>query len=177
MPNLHPVFVHFPIALIAVITFCEIAALLTRRTIFREASVIMAIFALLGAIASVATGLAAEETVWHDDAGHELMEIHETVGLIFLGIIILYSTFRVVFRNRYGITSWICTFLAVVGLGVVFYTGYLGGEMVFRHGVGVKAVELLSVDKEKQQKEEFEKYRYDSHEDSEDRNDPDRHQH
>jgi len=141
MPNFHPLFVHFPIALITVIAFCEIAALITRKTVFRQASLVLAIFVVLGAIGSVATGLAAEESVEHNAAAHELMEIHEVVGLMFLGMVIIYAAIRIVFRNRPdGITAWICAILAVAALAVVSYGAYLGGEMVYRYGVGVKTV-------------------------------------
>ncbi len=139
MPNFHPLFVHFPIALIVVIAFCEIAALLTRKTIFRQASLVLAVFVVFGAIGSVATGLAAEESVEHSAAAHELMETHELVGIIFLGIVVIYAVMRLVFRNRSGgITALICAILAVVALAVVFYGAYLGGEMVYRYGVGVQ---------------------------------------
>ncbi len=145
MPNFHPLFVHFPIALIAVIAFCEIAALITGKSIFRQASLVLAVFVVLGAVGSVATGLAAEETVEHSGAAHKLMETHEVVGLVFLGIVVIYALFRIVFRSRTrGITAWICTILAVAALAVVFYGGYLGGEMVYRYGVGVQAARTLT---------------------------------
>jgi uncharacterized membrane protein len=146
MPNLHPLIVHFPIALIFVIAACDFIGVVLKRKSFFEISMILSVFALLGAATAVTTGLLAEDTVWHTEAAHEILEDHETAALIFLGFMVLYTAFRLFYRKKISDGfGWLSLVLAIVGCSIVGYVGYLGGEMVFRHGTGVKQAETETI--------------------------------
>lgn len=142
MPNLHPLIVHFPIALIIVVAMCDFIVIMTARKSFSQAATIVAVFAALGAITAVITGLLAADSVWHPEAAHELVETHETVGFVFLGLVIILAVFRLAAGDRiHGRFKWIGFFIALAASGVVAYGSYLGGEMVYTHGAGVKQAE------------------------------------
>lgn len=142
MPNFHPLLVHFPIALIAVIVALDFLAIVTKKKLFTDTATIVTYFAAAGAVATVITGLIAEDSVWHTKAAGELIDTHEVFGLIFLGIIILLAIFRLAFRDRLvGRLTWIAFLIALAGFGVITYGSYLGGEMVYHYGTGVKAAE------------------------------------
>jgi len=142
MPNFHPLLVHFPIALIVVIVILDFLAIITRKKLFTDTATLATYFAAVGGALAVVSGLFAEETVWHTEAAHELIETHEVFGLISLGIIVVLAIFRLAFRDKLsGGLKWVAFVIALAGAGTVAYGSYLGGEMVYRHGTGVKAAE------------------------------------
>jgi uncharacterized membrane protein len=112
---------------------------------FIRAANILTVFALMGAILAVASGLFAEETVWHPESAHELLETHETVGFVFTGILIVLAVFRFAVGERlFGNAGWIAFVVSLAAALVVAYGSYLGGEMVFRYGTGVKEAQVAS---------------------------------
>jgi uncharacterized membrane protein len=143
VPNIHPLVIHFPIALILVMVACDLIGVLGGKKSFISAANIVSVFASLGAIVAVITGTLASDTVWHPEAAHEIMETHETVGFIVLGIIIVLTIFRLAIGKKiYGSLGWVALIVGLVGAGFVSYGGYLGGDMVFDHGAGVKQAQV-----------------------------------
>lgn len=143
MPNLHPLIIHFPIALIIVILACDSIGLFFKRKSFFDIGTILSVFALAGAAAAVISGLQAEDSAWKIAQVHETLEDHETAGYIFLGFMVLYSAFRIVFRQKISEKlGWLSLILALWGSTIAARVGYLGGEMVFRYGTGVKQAEI-----------------------------------
>jgi uncharacterized membrane protein len=114
-----------------------------KRKSFFDVGTILSVFVLLGAAAAVISGLIAEDSVWHIEPGHELLEDHETGALIFLGFLVMYTAFRLVFRKKISENlGWLSLVLALIGSSIVGYVGYLGGEMVFHYGTGVQQAEI-----------------------------------
>ncbi len=145
MPNIHPVAVHFPIALIFTVVLCDLIGILFKKRSFISAANILMIFAALGAIAAVVSGLLAEDSVWHPGPAHELLETHQTVGLVFLGIVLLLAIFRFVAGERiYGSLGWVALLAGIIGAVVVAYGANLGGEIVYTYGAGVKEAQVAT---------------------------------
>lgn len=143
MPNLHPLIVHFPIALIIVILACDTIGFFFKRKSFFEIGTILSVFALTGAAAAVISGLVAEDSAWQIAQAHEIIENHEIAGLIFLGFMAIYTAFRIVFRRKIsGKLGWLSLLLALWGSAIVARVGFLGGELVFRYGTGVQQAEI-----------------------------------
>ncbi len=141
MTSLHPIAVHFAVALFATSIIFEFIGFVTRSIAFKKAAWINMIFAGAAILAAVLTGFSAEDSVIQTNEVHELMEIHETLGVIIAGIAAIMLTWRV-FNQRplsrtqtgmYLVIGFIC-------LGLIIATGYYGGKMVYEHGVGVKPV-------------------------------------
>ena len=80
IPNWHPLFVHFTIALIPLSTFCFISGYLLREKKIGKELLIVARWSLwfggLAAVATVATGFYAYYTVLHDLPSHVAMTTH-----------------------------------------------------------------------------------------------------
>jgi uncharacterized membrane protein len=145
MPNIHPIIVHFPIALIVVVAIFDLIGLVLKKKRFVQTANILTVFAVLGTIMAVASGLLAAESVWHTDFGHELLETHETVGFIFTGILVVLAIFRFAVGERlFGKAGWIAFVLSMAAAAVVAYGSYLGGEMVYRYGTGVKEAQVAT---------------------------------
>lgn len=140
MPNLHPLIVHFPVALIFVVVACDVIGLAFKREKFLSAATLMTIFLLAGTVAAVITGLIAEEAAESIPSVHDLLETHETLGLTFLGVVAVMAIVRfAVHRKLAGRIGWLALALGIIAAGIVSAGAYLGSEMVFTHGVGVKS--------------------------------------
>ena len=145
MPNVHPVLVHFPIALIFIAVLCDLIGIIFRKNPFIFTANILTAFAALGAAAAVISGSLAENSVWHPGAAHELLETHEIVGYVFLGIMVVFAIFRFAVGEKiYGRAGWIAVLIGVVTAAIVSYGGYLGGEIVYTHGTGVREAQAAT---------------------------------
>ncbi len=144
MSNIHPLIVHFPIALIIVVFILDLLGALSRQKSIVSAANILSIFAALGAVAAVVTGLIAEESVWHTDEAHELIELHETIGFTVLGAALVSLIFRPAIKKKKSKNSllWVAVIISLAAAVLVGYEGYLGGEIVFRHGTGIKKAQI-----------------------------------
>jgi uncharacterized membrane protein len=137
MPNIHPLLVHFPIALAFVILAMDLIGVLFKRPSFIDAGTKVSVFAALGAAAAVISGLIAEESVSVPDIAHDLFETHEALGFAFLGVIIVAAIFRLAMGKKLRERlTWIAVTLSFVASAIVGVGGYIGGELVFKYHVG-----------------------------------------
>lgn len=144
-PNWHPAVVHFPIALGLTATMVLAAAVLRPKDPGLAASGRLLLqIAAVSAIVAAALGWQAFQTVDHDAAGHRVMLRHRdwaiacTFGLLACA---LWESWR----QRAGRAMHPATLVALLFLsGGLAHTGWLGGEMVYRHGVGVSAAAFAS---------------------------------
>jgi hypothetical protein len=97
----------------------------------------------VGGVAAVVSGLQAEEHISHGDAVHRVMETHESLGLITLGIFGLLALWRILRERRMGSGERsAAVILTLVGAGVLFATGVYGGRLVFEHAAGIPTTVL-----------------------------------
>src|SRR5881394_2995963 len=87
---------------------------------------------------AVIAGLEAEDVIEHGEAIHELMETHETLALVTMGIFTVVLAWRLFRRARLTPPEEAgLRLLGVAGLVTVVWTGAIGGKMVFEHSAGV----------------------------------------
>jgi len=135
-PNLHPLVVHFPIALLTVAMFCEIGARLSGRESLRTAAYWNLVFGVLLTAAAVASGLFAENDVPGNTVAHATLESHESSAFITLSLFALIFLLRVVRRGElYQRFSLLFLGAMIVAWLSLVATSYYGGELVYRHGV------------------------------------------
>lgn len=144
IPNLHPMFVHFPIALISVSAFFHVTALAVRGKPCATHCAILAHTTLwLGALAVLPTvffGWLAFNSVTHDDSGHVAMLTHRAWALTTLAVLLVLAGWDV-WRNKADSSPSWWFVVAVIGAWVlVVTTAWHGSELVYRHGLGVMAL-------------------------------------
>lgn len=139
LAELHPYLVHFPIALLTVGFLFDVASLFSSRLPFRQMGATLLVIGVVVAGAAVLTGDQAMDAAEHAGVHKHIIEPHEesaTVTLfLFLGLLIA----RILLRKRES--AWLWRGYLVVALLAVFMllrTGYLGGKLVFEHGIAVK---------------------------------------
>lgn len=139
-PNVHPLFVHFPIALwLVAALFCVIGALRQREDLFAVGRWLLYLGAL-GAAVAVGTGLWAADTMGHDSPGHELVHVHRDLMLAASGIGLTATIAAWALRRRQSIgVRWGITALALATVGVLTIGADRGAGLVFQYGIGTAA--------------------------------------
>jgi uncharacterized membrane protein len=137
---LHPIVIHFPIALLLVGVLVQIAGLITKKDWLSRASLLMLILGALGTFFAVRSGHAAEETVIETPAIEATLERHEDLGEWTMWFFLVLAASRVAlgwWRKPPPAIHWIFVVAWLGGAGLLVWTAYHGGELVYRHGAGV----------------------------------------
>ncbi len=133
---IHPILVHFPIALFVTAFLFEMLSLVFKNEKFHQTAMSIYIFATLLTPFVVKTGLWEEE---RQHIKHPILELHEHYALITMWGS-LASLVLLVFINKFFKkflrVFFVC--LTILGAGFVSVTGYYGGTMVYEYGVGVE---------------------------------------
>lgn len=149
--NIHPIFVHFPIALLFVYSIIKIIPFKKwfSTIAWKHIEIVLLVTGVLGAFVASATGEIAEELT---NQSHQLVEMHATFaaaatwmyGLLLAGELLALIT--PIVAQKYaipkivGISMWVqrilldpvvSAVLAIGGLIAISITGLLGGVMVY----------------------------------------------
>jgi len=142
-PNLHPLVVHFPIALLLVAAGLDFAAWVLRcNRALRFVATVLFVAGTLAIAAAYLTGRAAAESIYLPGMAHAAVKDHWDWAFRALVFFSVLTTARLVllWRGRPDPRPMLIAALAMAGLvGVVVLgeTGDRGGRLVFQHGVGV----------------------------------------
>ena len=140
---LHPMFVHFPVALSLVGT-----GLLGWGTLRRQPPTVRAglVVLCLAAVLSVPTYITGEvaRSVMEDQAqfmrAPALLDRHEDLGLYSMAALIalgILSGIALIKREYEGQSLWTIAVLALAVAVLVAVTAFYGGRLVFEEGIGV----------------------------------------
>ncbi len=144
--HLHPMIVHFPIALILVSFFTEVVSVFTKSEFFSKAALYLLVLGALGAIASYITGSLAGDGVEEIGSLKTALEKHDDAATLALWVIIGAGLIRSFMAYRgwlKGRLRWVAVVVSLAAVITIARTGYYGGELVFKHAAGVQ-IELGS---------------------------------
>ncbi|MDT8384146.1 MAG: DUF2231 domain-containing protein [Gammaproteobacteria bacterium] len=143
IPNWHPVFVHFTVALLflavglfAVTPFVKPPLREQWRIVARWALWFGAGFTVITGL----TGLYAYNTVAHDTPSHAAMTDHRnwaTATITLFLVMTIWSAARV--RRQQALGAVFIAAMVIAG-GVLASTAWRGGEVVYRYGLGVMSL-------------------------------------
>jgi uncharacterized membrane protein len=139
-PHLHAMVIHFPIALLIAGFFSELISLFSSKQFFKNASFYLLILGTIGAIIAYISGSYAGDGMT-DGILQDPMELHEDAALVTLFLAIITTLSRAAmyyFKYQKAWAQWASFFLFAILIGYVARTGYLGGQLVFKHGAGIE---------------------------------------
>jgi len=138
--RLHAALNDLPVALLLAAVLFDLLAAVTRRSTFRQVSFWTLMVGALGGVAAVLSGLQAEEVIPHGGAVHEVMETHELLAFVTLGLFAVLALWRLFRENRMGAAERsLALALTVGGAGVLIATGMYGGRLIFDHAAGISS--------------------------------------
>lgn len=135
LSHLHPMLVHFPIALIVFGFLTDIASLLFRKEVcLTRAGLYMLVAGTVMAFAALLSGTLFTSEM--SGTAGDVKETHELFAWLTLGLLVITSSIRVYLllkKPDSPVMMW--TSFALYGLSCisVSITGYLGGTLVFSY--------------------------------------------
>lgn len=145
-PNSHPLFVHFPIALLFAAVLVDLLALAWRsRPWLHPAAVTLYVLGTLGAVAAYLSGQDAADSVMLPAEAQPVLTEHANLAWWTMWFFVIYTIARLVIVRWEGarrpVVHGVLFLIGLAGLYLPWETGGHGGEMVFRHGVGVQVAQ------------------------------------
>jgi uncharacterized membrane protein len=167
--NLHPMIVHFPIALLIVGFLSDIIGLASNKEFFHKAAFYLLVLGTAGVIAAYLSGNSAGESVNEAGALKIALDIHENAALITLWIIVTTALIRIVLvmlKRFRGVYKWATVVIFAAGIVSVANTGHYGGQLVYKHAAGVQLMpDAQGNENNKNEKKDKERTSHDNDED------------
>ncbi len=140
--DIHPFLIHFPIALLPLSAALDLYALWRRRSDWHSLAYALWALGVAGALAAVISGNAAAAEHRQDPLVDALIARHEdwATAALLLGLGVLLGRLPLHLKRDLqarSLTVWILVALVVSAL--VWTAAYWGGDLVYGHGVGVRA--------------------------------------
>jgi uncharacterized membrane protein len=133
--EIHPFLVHTPMVLLPTSSLVDLVATARRDATLNEVGQKLWMFGAMGGVLTVLAGLAASQEVRPSPKAREMMFRHGIGNLAVVGSIMALAAWRS--RHRASVMTGV---LGLAATAYARYTIYLGGEMVYGHGVGAKAI-------------------------------------
>lgn len=129
--------VHFPVALLLAALVIETLAILLGKAAWHRVSLWNLVLGTMGAAVAVLTGRLAMTAAKHSMEIYRVMQLHERLGYVVLGLAVTVIGWRFSTRDRLSNRSrraaW---FLLAVACGTMAFAAHLGGRLVYEFGVG-----------------------------------------
>jgi uncharacterized membrane protein len=95
-------------------------------------------FGALAAMAAVASGFIAYNTVAHDGLAHPVMLTHRNWALVTLAVFIALAAWVLIRYLSRASEKRLFAVALLVGIGLLFTTAWYGSHLVYKHGLGVE---------------------------------------
>ena len=142
-PRWHAMLNDLPAALLTVAVVFDLAAAALKRESLMWASIWTLWAGVIGGWAAVVAGKLAEESIDHGEAIHEIMEKHEHIALMTMGVFTIVLIWKMVRRFQMPPQELALTrALSIVGILGLAWTGVLGGNLMFKHAAGIPTTTL-----------------------------------
>lgn len=139
LQEIHPTLVHYPLAFLPLSILADLLGRATGSKALMETGRRTMPLAAVSAALTGAAGLIAQESVRTTPRSAELLHTHRTLNasLIALGTAMAVRRLR---SEQPGVGYLLA---GLAALGAMTYSAYLGGKMVYEHGLGVRSAHGL----------------------------------
>ena len=139
--HLHPMIIHFPIALLMIGFLADIIGVVFKKEFFTKAGFYLLILGTIGVIAAYLSGNLAGEGIEEAGSLKQALENHEHAAELSLWLMVATAVVRlaIVTAKKYtGVFKYAALVLFLAGVLSIVRTGYYGGELVYKHAAGVQ---------------------------------------
>ena len=138
MHPLHPMIVHFPIALLTAAVGFDLVGTRWHPNECRIATRFTLVLGFIAAVLALLSGHLAEEAVEHSGVPKAVLELHETLAGVTTGVFAALVALHVAvsmgwLRERRGLAVAV----GLVGVVLLLIASYYGGSLVYEYGAGV----------------------------------------
>ena len=136
---LHPILVHFTIALTSASLFFDLLGRVLHAPGLAATGWWTLALSAVATLATLATGVASRIALdIGEGEARSYLRLHMALGPVFFGMLVAATIWRAVLRDTGREAGW--WYLAALGLtvGVMTVQGFLGGELVYRWGTAVE---------------------------------------
>lgn len=139
--HLHPMIVHFPIALLITGFLFEVAGLIINKEFFSKAGFYLLVLGSAGVLAAYFSGQNAGSGIEEAGPLKDALELHEDAALlsaILSGVALAMRVGLVFYKKYQGTLKYVSVFLFLAAVLAIGRTGYFGGDLVYKHAAGVQ---------------------------------------
>ena len=144
LPNWHPIFVHFTVALLIVAAALHVVSHFVSDSARKNQITITARWNFWIGVGftflTVAAGWYAFNTVTHDTPSHLAMIEHRNWALLTFAAILGIAAWEYYLQRHGKGKSWLFTALLLVAASLLLSTAWHGGELVYLYGLGVMSM-------------------------------------
>lgn len=148
IPNIHPLIIHFPIALLVFAVLFDSSRLFFKnKEWLGNTTISLYVFGSIGLLAAFLSGREAVNTVVLTGDAISVVTLHEDWALYTLIFFGIFTAIRFWFWWKELEKGWVLPLLiapAFIGIGMLWYTGELGTKLVYKHGVAVSEISKLN---------------------------------
>ncbi len=143
-PNIHPLVVHFPIAILIIAVIFDFFSLIFKKQEWlSKTTVTLFIIGAITAVIALYTGHEAAEHLQIPKSLYHAVGAHAEWAQYTVWYFGIYAAFRLVLtwfhKNKISSISVIAFLLGFVGLFLLYETGEHGGNLVYNHNLGTQA--------------------------------------
>ena len=132
---IHPLLIHFPIGAFVLLVFSDLVALAHGGTgLAADVSMLLLLIGIVSGVLASIFGLADFQSIRRDSEAKRIATEHAILNALALFI---YGVSFLVRYDEAHLVSGVSFFIEMVAFLTLSFSGYLGGELVYSHGVGV----------------------------------------
>lgn len=144
IPNWHPIFVHFTVALLIIATITHVLShFLPKGDLANQLTIVARWnfwFGIGFTLPTVSAGWYAFNTVTHDAPSHLAMIEHRNWAVATFAFLLCIAGWKYYLSRQGKGLGWLFTGLLVIAAGLLMSTAWHGGELVYRYGLGVMSI-------------------------------------
>ena len=131
---IHPMLVVFPLGLLSTSVIFDIIGLIGDSQRFHMVAFYMLTAGIIGGLIAAIFGLIDWMAIPSGTAAKRIGVVHGLANVVMLSVFIIGGFLRGEIDNP----ATMAVVLDVVALGIGTFSGWLGGDLVYRHGIGVE---------------------------------------
>ncbi len=143
LAKLHPLVVHFPVALLTLYVVLEILSQIFKKKFLKNTTHLILLLGVIGGIAAVLTGNMEFQFLTNSNMLNKTQstlvsnhEFYATLTMWYFFVILIFKTYLVFKKKNQTLLNYLFIIFALGGFYLIFTTAKLGGKLVYEFGIG-----------------------------------------